>query len=152
MRHERVALSISIPLLLALPLTACDLSGETEKPGPTATHINQVRTMQLQTNDCPAGIAKALREHGFAVLEENQQADARLDVTVTRTGRNLDQVPEFGGFGAKATFSAKVIGADDAVLFTTSGKEGSLTSEEMCEDLGDELAEKLRGSPLGTVN
>ena len=118
----------------------------------TATNLGQVRTMHLNTNDCPHGVKKALREHGFSILENTQDADARLDVNITRTGRNLDQIPEFGGFGAKATFTANVIGAEDKILYSTSGNEGSLSSEELCEDIGDEIAEKLRGSPLGSVN
>lgn len=117
-----------------------------------ADHISKVRTLHLQTNDCPAGISKALQSQGYAVMKEDQEADALLKVTVNRTGRNLDQVPEFGGFGAKANFNVDVVGKDDKVLFTTAGEEGSLTSKELCEDIGDEIAEKLRGSPLGAVN
>lgn len=151
LKNTAIAFSV-LPLLIA----GCgNQSSNEENTAPakvTATHINQVRTMHLSTNDCPHGVNKALREHGFAILENTQEADARLEVNITRTGRNLDQVPEFGGFGAKASFSASVIGAEDKVLFTTSGKEGSLSSEELCEDIGDELAEKLKGSPLGSVN
>lgn len=139
----------TIIVLSGTLLLAC---GQSEPEDTRATHIGNVRTMHLATNDCPAGIKKALVQHGFAVLADDRPADARLQVTVTRTGRNLQNIPEFGGFGAKASFTAEVIGAQDKVLFATGGQEGSLTSKELCEDIGDELAEKLQGSPLGRVN
>ena len=132
-----------------LSLSACDsLMSEDVR----VSHLSKVRSVHLQTNDCPAGISKGLREHGFAVVEQDQKADAELVVNVIRTGRNLDDVPQFGGFGAKAQFQVEVIGKDDKALFTTAGDEGSLTSKELCEDIGDEIAEKMKGSVLGTVN
>ncbi len=136
--------------ILALALAAC--GSESKNADTRATHISKVRTLHLTSNDCPAGIRKALQEHGYALLAEDQPADAALKVTVTRTGRNLQSVPEFGGFGSKANYTAEVVGAENKILFSTAGKEGSITSKEMCEDIGDEIAEKLKGSPLGRIN
>lgn len=136
-------------LLATASLVACDsLMSEDSR----VTQLGKVRSVHLQTNDCPVGIGKGLREHGFALLERDQEADATLVVNVIRTGRNLDSVPEFGGFGAKAQFQVELLGQDDAVLFTTAGEEGSITRKELCEDIGDEIAEKMKGSVLGMLN
>lgn len=155
---DRITLVLATTLVLGLSACGKDTNGTEGEPGgdpsadARATHINKVRTMHLSTNDCPAGVRKSLQEHGFSIQADDQPADAKLVVNITRTGRNLQNVPEFGGFGAKASFTAEVIGAEDKVLFATGGEEGSITSKEMCEDIGDEIAEKLRGSPLGRVN
>ncbi len=134
-------------LTLTLPLGGCDKMKEAVgidgSPRATAESIGQVRVVQLNTESCRSGISSALSERGFSITSSGK-ADAILNVSVNHSGRNLDNVPSFGGIGNKASYSAKLLGADDKLLFSTSGSEGSVNMEELCQDIGDDIGGRMK--------
>lgn len=138
--------------LLAVFATGCDQFGigdEDAEPTGTATSISEVHTVFVSANDCTAGIRNGLGERGFGAVGTAADADGVLTVTIEDRGRNMDQIPEFGGFGSKAGYSASLTGAEGKSLFATSGDEGSVTHKEMCQDIGDEIGERLRAARGG---
>lgn len=137
MQHpSKLVLLFSISLLI----TACE-GGEAQA---RADSVAGVVNIHVQAESCRDGIQAALAERGLGVAETAGQADAILEVKIVSEGRNLQDIPEFGGFGSKASYNAKLYGADDSVLFSTVGEEGSLTYVELCEDIGDELADRIK--------
>lgn len=131
-----IILTLATPLLI----TACDPKGAEAR----ASNVSQVSSLELKANNCEQGIQQALTERNMGVVTEPGDADAVLEINVKTTGRNLQEVPEFGGFGSKASYSATLYGADDEVIFSTAGEEGSTSFDEMCEDIGDEIAERIQ--------
>lgn len=123
-----------------LLLTAC----EGNKAEARASSLAEVTSIHVEAKSCRSGIQQALAERGLGVTQAAEKADSRLQVKVVSEGRNLDEIPEFGGFGSKASYNATLYGADDSVLFSTAGEEGSTTYEELCEDIGDEVAERIQ--------
>ncbi|MDX1495935.1 MAG: hypothetical protein R3352_00115 [Salinisphaeraceae bacterium] len=139
MRSMNRSLFISA-LTLPMLITACDPKGAEAR----ANTVAEVSTVQLKANNCEHGVQEALAERNMGVVSEADKADAVLEINVKTNGRNLDEVPEFGGFGNKASYSATLYGVDDEVIFSTAGEEGSITFDEMCEDIGDEIAERIQ--------
>lgn len=140
-------------LILGLILSACDQTDFLPPSDVSAMGVAKtlpaVHSVFVSANECDAGIRSGMSEFGYHSVSRPDEVDAVLVVNVETKGRNLDQIPEFGGFGSKAVYSAKLYGAGGKTLFTTSGKEGSITRNEMCEDIGDEIAERMiraRGS------
>lgn len=144
--------TFGIFVLAAAALSGCEKAGEAVSAatdaitgGATAKSLSAVRTIYLNTESCKQGISAGLSERGYAMVGKDDKKDAVLEVTITHQGRNLDNIPNFGGVGNKASYSAQMLGADDKVLFTASGSEGSVNMEELCQDIGDNLGERLRG-------
>lgn len=139
-------------ILALAALAGCDKAGEAVNAaktalvgGPTAKSLAEVRSVYLKAETCPDGIRRGLAERGFTVVDKEGKHDAVLNVNVSLQGRNLDKIPSFGGVGNKASYSAQLLGAGDTVLFTTSGSEGSINMEELCQDIGDNIGQRLRG-------
>ncbi|MGH8459387.1 MAG: hypothetical protein ACRESV_08550 [Nevskiales bacterium] len=135
---------------LAVLLGGCDkmkdavgIGGSSGSTRATAESIGQVRVVQLNAKSCRSSISSALAERGFST-SGSRKVDAILDVSVNHSGRNLDNIPSFGGVGNKASYTAKLRGADDKLLFSTSGSEGSITMEELCQDIGDNIGERMQ--------
>jgi hypothetical protein len=149
MKPLQTAWMPTVILGLAVLLGGCDKlksavgAGE-DSAEATAESIGQVRVVQLNAESCRAGISSGLTQRGFSITDSGE-VDAILDVTVNHSGRNLDNIPSFGGVGNKASYSAKLHGADDKLLFSTSGSEGSVNMEELCQDIGDEIGERMQG-------
>lgn len=147
MKNVNPSMKAVVILGLVVTLGGCDkikaATGLGES-GITATSMSQVRVVRLNANSCSDGIRAGLGERGFSVTGGEGKVDAVLDVTVNHGGRNLDNIPSFGGIGNKASYSATLKGADDKVLFSTSGSEGSINKDELCGDIGDEIGERMQ--------
>ena len=102
-----------------------------------------VDSIFVMPNDCASGLMSALGERGFSHASAAADADAVLQVSITDRGRNLEDIADFVGFGARADYTARLTGLNGKTLFATSGTEGSITQREMCEDIGDEIAQRL---------
>jgi hypothetical protein len=147
MKFSSTAWMTTAILTLALPLGGCDrmkdavgIDGAT---GATAESMGQVRVVQLNSESCRSGISAGLGERGFSTTSSGK-VDAILDVNIDHSGRNLDNIPSFGGVGNKASYSATLRGAGGKVLFSTSGNEGSVNMEELCQDIGDEIGGRMK--------
>lgn len=137
----------AIALFSAAMLVACEQADFLPPSDVSAMGVAKtlpaVHSVFVSANECDAGIRSGLSEFGYHSVSQPDEVDAVLVVNVETTGRNLDQIPEFGGFGSKAVYAAKLHGAGGKTLFSTNGKEGSITRNEMCEDIGDEIAERM---------
>ena len=109
----------------------------------SASQVATVNSIYVESNQCLEGLRGALIERNIGVTDKVEASDAIMKVEITPQGRNLDEIPEFGGIGSKASYSASLYGSLGKVLFSTVGEEGSTTEMEMCEDIGDEIAERL---------
>lgn len=149
MNSSRNAVIIASLFCAALSLSACDKFKDKTKEmlegGPTAKSLADVSVIRVKANNCSGGIRSALSGRGFSVTTSDGKVDAVLDVNVTTKGRNLDKIPSFGGVGNKASYSANLRGAGDKVLFSTAGSEGSINMDELCGDIGDNIADRLKG-------
>lgn len=149
MRHTRTWAFV-VAAICAAALTGCDKLGQSAEKakkavmgnGTTAESISGVDSFILKVNSCPNSIRSGLRKGGYTLQEE--KADAILEITINHTGRNLDNIPSFGGVGNKANYNVRVIGVGDKVLYQNSGNEGSATMEELCGDIADEITASLR--------
>jgi hypothetical protein len=132
-------------MLAVLGLAGCDKGklGEQGDASGSAKSLDKVRTIRVEANSCAGGIGAALADRGFSP-KESGKVDAVMQVNVSHTGRNLDNIPSFGGIGNKATYAASLRGARDKELFSTSGSEGSINQDELCQDIGDDIADRLK--------
>lgn len=140
MKHYR-KIAVGSLASAALILGAC---GNSSADKQVPENLQQVNSILVKANSCQAGIQQALAQRSIGVTDNAESADATLQVSVTSEGRNLDDIPEFGGIGSKASYTASLSNADGKVLFSTAGDEGSVTYNEVCEDIGDEIAERMQ--------
>jgi hypothetical protein len=102
--------------------------------GPYARTLNEVEAIWLDSNSCNGGISQQLNTHGFLIAGTPRSSDAVLDVQVN---------PQDSPLGAAAKYSATLTGEDGRVLFSTSGREDSITHSELCEDIGDDIVDRI---------
>lgn len=100
---------------------------------PDARSLYEVDAMAVDSNSCNGALRDALSDSGFLVTSR-RGADAELDVDV----RHLDTE-----FGRSARYTATVRGDDGDVLFRTSGREDSITTAELCEDISDDIVDRI---------
>jgi hypothetical protein len=108
----------------------------------TARSLGEVNVVRLQAEDCASGISRALDSHGFTVapVNEKSEVDAVLQVSVNRLPR--PQKTLFGK-GEEVSYAATLRGARNKLLFSTSGSEESFNMKELCEDVGENIADRL---------
>lgn len=106
--------------------------------GDMARSLQQVRTIWVNADVCPLGISEELEQHGFQVVSNRRHADAILEVDVNTNGRYADH-----NSVEKARYSASLIGNNNRVLFRTAGKERAHDLDNLCEDVGNEIADSL---------
>jgi hypothetical protein len=103
-----------------------------------ARSLQEVTSIWVDADVCPMGISEELEEHGFEVTSNRRYADAILKVDVATNGRfsNPDSVE-------KARYSARLIGDDGDVLFSTAGRETDHDMNNLCEEVGNEISDRL---------
>lgn len=111
-------------------------SGRT--PGYGVMSLGQVELIGLDTNMCEIGISKEMSNEGFLVTNKTRVSDAVLEVSINTNGSLADHSEI-----EKAQYSAVLVGAADRVLFATGGNEEAPNLQELCEDIGDEIASRL---------
>ncbi len=142
MKRKHAYINSKSLAVLAAPVVLLVACGATNASSDAKT-LQEANAIFVQGEQCKGGITDALAEHDLGVTNVPEEADSTLNVAITPQGRNMDELPEFGGVGHKASYSATLTGAGDKVLFSTTGEEGSTTFDEMCEDIGDEIASRL---------
>jgi hypothetical protein len=101
-------------------------------------NLRQVELIGLDTNICTLGIADQMKKEGFLVTDRNEVSDAVLEVKVQTDGSLSDHSKV-----ETARYSAVLVGAADRVLFAAGGKQHAHDLEELCEDIGDDIAHQL---------
>jgi hypothetical protein len=99
--------------------------------GPSARTVNQVNAIWLDSNICMGEIGEQLDEHGFFLTGGPRSSDAVLTVDVNPHGSE------------SASYVATLRGDDGRVLMRTGGREDSVDDEEVCEDIGEEIADRI---------
>jgi hypothetical protein len=99
-----------------------------------ASRLHQVDSIWVDSNTCSTQIRDRLEMRGFLVALSRRSADASMEVNV---------LPERSRFGDSASYTATLVGRSDRVLFSTTGSEESFDHVELCEDISDELIERL---------
>jgi len=102
---------------------------------PRNAALNSVRTIHLQTNGCTPQLNTELQTTGgYGLGSDLKGADASLKVDVHQLDANT---------GASARFSASLRDQGGKELFSTTGREDSISQEELCEDIAEEIAERM---------
>ena len=91
-----------------------------------------IRVFRLDTNGCTPQLTHELADKGFVLTTSRREGTLRVNV------RQLD-----ANTGASARFSAKLRDRDGGVVWETTGREDSISQEELCEDLSEEIVERL---------
>ena len=130
--------SMSILLVAAVAALSAAQSAHARSyyfDGPDARSLRDVRTIWLDSNSCSAAISDELERHGFVQASSPSRADAVLVVDVfDRYSSRRDN---------SAQYRAKLHGEDDSVLFTASGTEVAHNQPQLCEDIGNTIANSL---------
>lgn len=102
--------------------------------GPHAESLGQVKKVWLDSNICQSGIGQEVTAHGYSAAGSSQRADGVLEVKVS---------PIESSVGRSAAYTAKLTGDGGKLLFETSGEESSVSEEELCKDIGDDILDSL---------
>jgi hypothetical protein len=99
-----------------------------------ARMLSEVGAIWVDSDSCTARLEDQLSENGFAIAGSPRWSDSTLVVDVDE----LD-----ARFGAAARYTATLRDVDGRLLFSTSGRENSHNYSALCEDIGDDIAERL---------
>jgi hypothetical protein len=102
--------------------------------GPHARSLQEVESIWLDSSSCSSGISHQLDRGGFLLTGSPRMADAVLEVNVNHLDTDM---------GAAARYSATLHGRNGRVLFSTSGRENSVSERELCQDIGDDIADRI---------
>jgi hypothetical protein len=120
--------------VIAIAAMSTLFAGLASARGPYARSLNQVDAIWLDSNSCMAGLSDEASDHGFAQTRSPRSSDAVLEVNVHHLDANV---------GASARYSAVLHGEDGRVLFSTSGREDSISHRELCADISDDIFDRI---------
>lgn len=103
--------------------------------------LQEVMSIWVDADVCPAGISKELQQHGFEVMPTQRHANATLEVNVITNGRyaNVDSVE-------RGRYVASLIGHDGEVLFRTAGEKTDHDLDNLCEEVGNDISITLESA------
>ena len=107
-----------------------------------AGEISQVRHLHISDSECANILRRNLLGKGFS-LPNNGAVDAVLRLYLYQQSPLRESLPIIKTLGAKAKYRATLVGIDNTPLLSLYGQEGSLSFSELCDDIADELANKL---------
>jgi hypothetical protein len=119
--------TVSIP---AAALGAAALLAGPAALAADARSLREVGDVWVDANVCEAEIADAMAEGGW-LSSGSRFADAELEVDVNPRGSE------------RALYVATLRGDDDRILFRTGGEEFGYNHQELCEDIGEEITDRL---------
>lgn len=134
--NTRTALAVIVTLMLLLAAQAS--FARDARTYPRAVSMDQVELIGLDANMCMLGIREEMSEAGFLVTDNLQVPDAILEVKVRTNGSLHDHAKL-----ENVHYSAVLVGASDRVLVANGGFEGASNLEEVCEDIGDDIADAI---------
>lgn len=122
--------------LLAMATLVCQsaYARRVDDRGPYARSLSQVQTISVDSNECIGQLDDELDDHGF-INSSSSRADGVLEVDVHQLDANM---------GATARFAATLRGRDGRVLFSTTGREDSFSVAELCEDISEDIFDRMR--------
>lgn len=108
----------------------------------TATDLPEASRFHVADGPCASRLRFTLAGHGHDIALDGH-ADAILILTLVSHSPLRDSLPLIGGLGVQAQYRAEIQGANHQPMLSIYGQEGSLTFNELCDDIGDEIADKL---------
>lgn len=120
------------PLLAAALAVAAFAPAQAALPGDN--NLSTVSHIYLDTNGCTPQFTEELQDEEFLLATSAETAEAILKVDVHQLDASM---------GASARYSAMLIRQDGSPMFSTSGQEDSISQEELCEDISDEVVDAL---------
>jgi|GEM_PF-4925539 len=112
-----------------------------------ATRASEVHSVFLVAEECRTAIANALEDEHIRLGAPGDTVDVILNLKLTLVSGWLTEAPLIGrwlgGFATRAVYEAKLIGRDSHVLLSLHGEERAFTGREMCQDIGDNIADRL---------
>ena len=132
-----------------LTLAALACSPNTEPPPPPAipTHLlaqelADIRVLQIAEHTCADVLRHNLLGHGYPA-SDGRQVGAILRLQLSQQRPVRESLPLIQTLGQQANYRADLLGSEGQTLLSLYGREGSLSFSEMCDDIGDEIADKL---------
>lgn len=117
--------------------------------------MEEVTHIYVQSEQCSAEVGgyldKAMGSPGIHSIKDRSKADAVLELKVTRLGRESNDVAhhEFAGFSNDATYLAVLKGAADQPLFEATNRLKVRTPNTMCDEIGEDIANRLKAAREG---
>jgi hypothetical protein len=96
--------------------------------------IPDLRMLWLDTNACTPQLTSELEDAGYTFVASRKEAEGSLRVNVRQLDANT---------GASARFSATLRNQDGKSVWETTGREDSISQEELCEDISEDIADRL---------
>lgn len=101
-----------------------------------AVSMEEVKTIRVETNACPAKISEELKARGFQV-RENGPTDAVLKVDMSKSG----SVSNAGR--PLPVYSAKLHGENNVLLFMAAGDQEARDPTQLCKGIAEDIADRL---------
>lgn len=96
--------------------------------------VPHLQVLWLDTNGCTPQLTEELQEGGYTLAQSRRSADGVLRVSVRQLDANT---------GASARFSASLRDDRGNAVWETTGREDSISQEELCEDISEDIVERL---------
>lgn len=96
--------------------------------------IPDLKVLWLDTNGCTPQLMSELEEDGYLLVSNRGSSEGTLRVNVRQLDANT---------GASARFSAALRDRSGGIVWQTTGREDSISQEELCEDISEDIAERL---------
>ncbi|MDX1497537.1 MAG: hypothetical protein R3352_08285 [Salinisphaeraceae bacterium] len=109
--------------------------GSTHAAMPADSQLSAISKVYLDTNGCTPQLTEELQDEEFLLASSESAAQAKLKVDVHQLDASM---------GASARYSAMLVNGDGVTLFSTSGREDSISQEELCEDISDDVVDAMQ--------
>lgn len=114
---------------------------------PRGTSSKAVYSVYIESRDCANGLEKALMNADIKIGLPGEEVDVILSLKLKQKSAwythwaPLDDYLQ--GIWVRASYEAKLIGNKYQVLLSLHGEERALSGRELCQDIGDKLADRL---------
>lgn len=111
--------------------------------------LADVSSVYIESPDCAERVGAAINERfedsSLSWSKDKDAADSILVLSVTELGSEISPATTNigGGLNPVSVYQAMIRGAGDKTLFETTGKVNSVNREEMCADIGLDIARQL---------
>lgn len=96
--------------------------------------VPDLRVLWLDTNACTPQLTAELEDGGYTLVSNRKEAEGNLRVNVRQLDANT---------GASARFSASLRDQANKSVWETTGREDSISQEELCEDISEDIVDRL---------
>lgn len=120
---------------VAVVTTIAGVEAVAQEGLPESTPLPDVRAVWLQTNGCSSELAAELQGAGYTLSDTRAGADAIM--TTELKPRDVE-------IGAAAQYTAVLRDKSGRDIFSATGSEDALNEQELCSDIGESIAERIK--------